>query len=160
MKFKKTSQAKILEAHGLDFTPVRATEGSVGYDLKACIEDDYIFVRPKEIVRISTGIQVDLSSPESTMFSNTILGGFIYPRSSLGIKGLTLVNTTGVIDADYRGEILLIVTNNSENAIHIARGDRVAQLVIRACFVEEFKEVEELEESNRGEGGFGSTGKK
>lgn len=125
------------------------TKGAAGMDLYANVEDE-IIVKPGGIKLIPTGISIAL--PEGYEAQ-------IRPRSGLAIKhGISLVNTPGTVDCDYRGEINLIMINFGENPFVINRGDRVAQMVINKVEVPEIIEVEELEASSRGDGGFGSTG--
>ena len=128
--------------------PRYAHHGDAGLDLFSA-ED--ITLAPFERTLIPTGIAMAI--PEG-------YAGFVQPRSGLAIKkGLSLVNTPGLIDSHYRGEIKVIAINlDPENAIEIARGDKVAQLVIQAVTSVDLVEVPELDETARGEGGFGSTG--
>ena len=86
-------------------------------------------------------------------------GGFVYPRSGLALKkGITVLNADGVIDPGYRGEVGVILINHGENKFKIKKGDRIAQLIIHRTFTVEWEEVEDLEISQRGTGGFGHTG--
>ena len=128
--------------------PRYAHEGDAGLDLHAA-ED--VSLAPFERRLISTGIAVAI--PEG-------YAGFVQPRSGLAIKqGLSLVNTPGLIDAHYRGEIKVIAINlDPQAAIDVARGDKIAQLVIQPVARVELIEVAELDATVRGEGGFGSTG--
>lgn len=128
--------------------PRYAHEGDAGLDLFSA-ED--LSLAPFERVLIPTGIAVAI--PEG-------YAGFVQPRSGLAIKkGLSLVNTPGLIDSHYRGELKAIAVNlDPENTIKIARGDKIAQLVIQAVAAVELVEVVDLDETARGEGGFGSTG--
>ena len=130
--------------------PFRATEGSAGADLHACIEDD-IEIEPGKIKMIPIGVAVEIP-----------LGycGFVYPRSSLGSKfGITLPNSVGVIDSDYRGELCVPLINHGENVFTVKKGDRIAQLVIMPVENPVYEFFGELSATERGEGGFGSTGK-
>ncbi len=132
--------------------PKRGTDYSAGYDLSACIEND-ITIKPKEIVKIPTGLSV---APD-----RTDVALLIYPRSSLATKfGITLANCVGVVDSDYRGEIIVAMINLSERHYTIEKGERIAQLIATPILFPQIEEVEELSETARGEGGFGSTGKK
>ena len=143
IKIKKINEKAII--------PTRATEGSAGLDLYACIEEDVV-IKPQGLVKIPTGISIQL---ESNNF-----GAFIYARSGLGIKyGITLSNGVGVVDSDYRGEICVGLCNVSDKEYVVKSGERVAQMIIMPIVVPQIEEVEEIEESARGEGGFGSTGK-
>ncbi len=132
--------------------PVRGTEGSAGADLYACI-DESITINPGELKLIPTGIAIEL--PDNS------LAAFLYARSGLGVKhGICLSNGVGVVDSDYRGEIKAGLCNVSDKPYTIEPFERIAQMVIAPVVKAEFKEVKELDETNRGEGGFGSTGKK
>ncbi len=131
--------------------PKRATSGSAGYDLSACIENP-ITIFPKEIVKIPTGISVAPDTDDVVLL--------IYVRSSLATKhGLTLANSVGVVDSDYRGEIICSLINMSEQPYTIEPDERFAQLVVTPVLYPETEVVEQLNETQRGNGGFGSTGK-
>lgn len=131
--------------------PYRATEGSAGADLFACVEES-VTIKPSERILIPTGIAISLSDRN--------YGAFIFPRSSLSSKfGISLANCVGVVDSDYRGEIKVPLINHSDEAFTVNNGDRIAQLVIMPVVIPDFTEVEELDDTERGEGGFGSTGK-
>lgn len=131
--------------------PFRATPGSAGADLFACIEGDVV-VGAGERVMIPTGIAIELDDPET--------GAFIFPRSSLAVKqGVSLANCVGVVDSDYRGEIKVPLLNHSDRPYTVRGGDRIAQMVILPILLPEFTECDRLGETERGEGGFGSTGK-
>ncbi|WP_209344587.1 dUTP diphosphatase [Flavonifractor sp. AGMB03687] len=130
--------------------PQRATTGSAGMDLSACIEED-IILSPRQLVRIPTGIAIALPGPEYV--------ALVYARSGLGIKhGIALSNGVGVIDSDYRGEIQVGLTNLSDKPYTIHPGDRIAQLVVTPVVLPQLEWVEELDDTERGTGGFGSTG--
>ena len=130
--------------------PTYGTEFSAGADLYACLEADVI-IAPGETKKIPTGIAMEL--PVGT-------AGLIYARSSLGTKkGLAPANKVGVVDSDYRGEFMIFLHNHGTEAQTICHGDRVAQLVITPVFTPGFLEAEELSDTARGAGGFGSTGK-
>jgi len=132
--------------------PKQATSGSAGYDLYACI-DTPITINPNEIVKIPTGISVALEE------NNAVI--LIYARSSLATKhGVTLANCVGVVDSDYRGEVIVALNNLSKEPYTITQNERIAQIVITPIFTPEIEEVAELSETERGSGGFGSTGKK
>ena len=131
--------------------PYHATEGSAGSDLFACIDED-IVIAPGERKLISTGIAVGLPSAEC--------GAFVFPRSSVSSKfGVSLANCVGVVDSDYRGEILVPLINHSSEPFTVHDGDRIAQMVIMPVIVPEYTECDRLGETERGEGGFGSTGR-
>ncbi len=131
--------------------PSYATAGSAGMDLRACI-DDPLTLRPGERVKVPTGFAIALPGPEWV--------AYIFARSGLGIKaGVTLPNCVGVIDSDYRGEVAVALTNLSDRDYTIQPGDRVAQLVISPVIQAQLTVTEQLDQTDRGAGGFGSTGK-
>lgn len=131
--------------------PKRATEGSAGMDLYAAI-DAPITLAGGETALIPTGIAVGLSSPE--------YGVFVFPRSGIAIKhGIGLLNSVGVIDSDYRGEIQVGVINQKNEPYTIQPDERIAQMVVMPVALPQIEEVDELSETRRGDGGFGSTGK-
>lgn len=131
--------------------PSRATEGSAGLDLMACL-DEPVSIAPRQLVRIPTGIAIALPGPEHV--------ALVFARSGLGIKhGISLSNGVGVIDSDYRGEIQVGLTNLSDTPYTVQPGDRIAQLVVMPVAVPELEIVTELEDTERGTGGFGSTGR-
>jgi dUTP pyrophosphatase len=133
-----------------DIVPAYATQGSAGMDLKACIEEP-IPIAPGEITKVPTGIAIQIP--------NRYIGGFVFPRSGLSSKkGISLINCVGVIDSDYTGEIICPVVNHSRKEFTINPGDRIAQLVFMPVCNASLVEVEELNETERGSGGFGSTG--
>ena len=130
--------------------PKRATQGSAGYDLCALLDQDTL-IYPNQPIKIHTGIA--LSMPDNTMV------GLVYPRSGLASKfGLIPSNCVGVIDSDYRGELMVSITNLSQNVYVMKPGERIAQLVFAPVLLPDFEETEQLEETERGAGGFGSTG--
>ena len=130
--------------------PVYASELAAGADLCACITDE-VRILPGETAMIPTGIAVAIPAGYA---------GFVYARSGLSVKmGLAPANKVGVIDADYRGEILVSLYNQSGQVRTVSKGDRIAQLVIQKVETPVFEEVDELPETERGAGGFGSTGK-
>ena len=130
--------------------PTRGSASAAGYDLYACL-DVPVEIRPGETVRIGTGISAAL--PEGTF-------GACFARSGLATKqGLRPANCVGVVDSDYRGEYLISLHNDSDTVRIVSHGDRIAQLVVMPYLELEFNEVEELSQTARGEGGFGSTGK-
>lgn len=131
--------------------PRRATEGSAGCDLHACINEPVV-IRAGETVKIPTGLAIELPSNE--------LVALVFARSGLGIKhNITPANCVGVIDSDYRGEIIVGLQNSSQVDFTIEPNDRIAQLVITPVVPVEFTEVDQLGETGRAAGGFGSTGK-
>ena len=130
--------------------PTYGTAFSAGADLYACLEQA-VTIAPGETVKIPTGIALEL--PVGT-------AGLVFARSSLGTKrGLAPANKVGVIDSDYRGELMVMLHNHGKEAQQIAHGERVAQLLVVPVFTPGFVEAEELSATLRGEGGFGSTGK-
>ena len=129
--------------------PVYSSAAAAGADLRACLEEDVI-IRPGKTEMISTGLAMEV--PEG-------YAGLIYARSGLASKrGLAPANKVGVIDSDYRGEIMVALHNHSEEAAVVSHGERIAQLIITPYLTAEFTEKEVLEETERGFGGFGSTG--
>ena len=146
----KTTKIKIKKMNDLAIIPTRGSEYSAGMDLHACISEP-IYISPHETVKIDTGIAVEL--PKGTF-------GAIFARSGLATKeGLAPANKVGVIDSDYRNSIIVALHNHSNVSRVINPGERIAQLVVIPYVPIEFKEVNELSETNRGFGGFGSTGK-
>lgn len=130
--------------------PTYATAGSAGVDLRASLSDD-LYIHSGERLLVPTGLYIQL--PEGYEAQ-------VRPRSGLALnKGITVLNAPGTIDADYRGEIGIILINHSKDVLCIKNGDRIAQMVIAKCEQIEFKEVENLDETERGSGGFGHTGK-
>lgn len=131
--------------------PNRATEGSAGLDLYACIDED-IILKAGESKLVPTGIAVELPTNE--------MAAFIYARSGLSTKfGVTLANGVGVVDSDYRGEIFVGLINLSTNDYIIKKNERIAQMIIMPICNVYIVEVDKLKETTRGDGGFGSTGK-
>ena len=141
--FKKLREGAII--------PKRQTEFSAGCDLCACL-DTPVSVLPGETVKIPTGLAAELEGEK-----NAVL--LIYARSSLATKfGIAPANCVGVVDWDYRGELIVALHNSSKEAYIISDGDRIAQLVITPILTPEICEVQELSDTVRGAGGFGSTG--
>ena len=131
--------------------PTYGTEYAAGADLYACIEKEEVFA-PGETKLIPTGISMAIP---------TGYVGLVYARSGLASKrGLAPANKVGVIDSDYRGEIFVALHNHSTEEKTIDKEERIAQIVIAPYLKAEFLETEELDETSRGEGGFGSTGTK
>lgn len=132
--------------------PTKATSGSAGFDLHACIDKD-LTIKKGDLIRIPCGIAIELPSSE--------YAAFIFARSGLGMKyGISLSNGVGVIDSDYRGEIQVGLCRTSDGDPYtIKNGDRIAQMIIIPVSNVSFKLVENLGESERGSGGFGSTGR-
>ena len=138
--------------HGSDLAlPSYATSQSAGMDL-LCAEVAEISIAPGSRVMIATGIAIQLPDGFEAQ---------VRPRSGLAAKhGVTVLNSPGTIDADYRGEIKVTLINLGDEPVTFARGDRIAQMVIAPVTQATWSEVESLEESDRGSGGFGSTGTK
>lgn len=131
--------------------PAYATAGSSGVDIRANIEQA-IEIKPLERVLVPTGLYFEM--PEN-------LEAQVRPRSGLAIKqGLTCLNTPGTIDADYRGEVKVILINLSNDIQTIQNGDRIAQVVFQHVEKVQFVQLNELNQTERGAGGFGHTGKK
>ena len=142
MRIKKLSEQAILPTYGSAF--------SAGADLYACIDTD-VTVEPGKTVLIHTGLSMEI--PEG-------LVGLIYARSGLATKrGLAPANKVGVVDSDYRGEIMVALHNHSDLPQTVAHGERIAQMVFAPYYAADFVLVDDLTETARGEGGFGSTGK-
>ena len=139
---KKLSPKAILPTYG--------SAEAAGADLYACLEET-VSIAPGEIAWIPTGLALEV--PKGC-------AGLIYARSSLGVKrGLAPANKVGVIDSDYRGEIQVVLLNHSKQVQTVANGERVAQLLITPVLTPDYVQVEELTDTERGLGGFGSTGK-
>lgn len=132
--------------------PFRATDGSAGMDLYACI-NEAVEIMPHEIRVIPTGIAIELESADYV--------AYIYARSGLAIKnGIAPANCVGVIDSDYRGEICVGLLNQTEKVFTVNPEERIAQMVISPVILPTIEVVDELSDTQRGAGGFGSTGKK
>lgn len=131
-------------------TPTRGSEYAAGYDLYADVKED-VQIKPHETVKIGTGLAMEI--PDGYF-------GAIFARSGLAAKeGLRPANCVGVCDSDYRGEYIVAIHNDSEETRTVTAGERIAQLVVMPYLPVTFDEVAELTDTNRGEGGFGSTGK-
>ncbi len=144
-------QIKILNPKMTNHLPAYATDGAAGLDLRACM-DNAIIVEPGQTVLIHTGLAVHLADPG--------YAAMILPRSGLGHKhGIVLGNLVGLIDSDYQGELKVSVWNRSRTPFTIEPFERIAQMVIVPVMQAEFKVVDDFATSQRGEGGFGSTGK-
>ena len=142
IRVKKLNENAILPTYG--------SAEAAGADLYACMEET-VTVQPGEVAWISTGIALEV--PKGC-------AGLIYARSSLGAKrGLAPANKVGVIDSDYRGEVKVVLLNHSNIPQSVAPGERIAQLVITPVLTPAYEEVEDLTDTTRGTGGFGSTGK-
>ena len=143
VKIKKLNENAKMPTYGSPY--------SAGADLYACIDNDMV-IEPNKTVLVKTGLAMELSQGYVAL---------IYARSGLASKrGLAPANKVGVVDSDYRGEIMVSLHNHSNDVQEISDKERVAQLVIAPFLAVEFEETEELTDTERGEGGFGSTGKK
>ena len=130
--------------------PTYGSSEAAGADLYACL-DEAVVIQPGEVFWVPTGIALEV--PKGC-------AGLIYARSSMGVKrGLAPANKVGVIDSDYRGEIRVVLLNHSKEPQTIAPGERIAQFVITPVLTPQYEEVEALSDTDRGTGGFGSTGK-
>ncbi len=144
LKIKKLREGTII--------PKRATAGSAGMDLYACI-DSAITVKPHECVKFPTGIAIALPSAE--------YGAFIFARSGLSVNhGLAPANCVGVVDSDYRGEIIVGLVNQFDTPYTVEPGERIAQMLIMPVSLPEIEETDTLDDTERGAGGFGHSGKK
>jgi len=137
---------RLPHGHGLDL-PAYATQGAAGMDVVAA---ENIILRPGSRHAVATGFAVAIPAGYEIQ---------VRPRSGLALKhGITVPNSPGTIDSDYRGELKIIMINHSDDNFTIQRGDRVAQLVLSPVTQAAWDEVEDLDATARGEGGFGSTG--
>ena len=142
LRMKKLREGAVL--------PQRQTEGAAGYDLSACLEAP-VTLQPGEGYPFPTGLAAEI--PQG-------YAGMVFCRSGLGVKhGISLPNCVGVIDSDYRGELVVPLRNFGDGTYTIQPGERIAQLVIMPVLLPEIVEVEELSQTQRGQGGFGSTGR-
>ncbi|WP_285817797.1 dUTP diphosphatase [Echinimonas agarilytica] len=149
----KAIDVKILDPRiGSEFPlPAYATPGSAGLDLRACV-DGPLVISPGETQLIKTGISIHVADPS--------LAAVILPRSGLGHKhGIVLGNLVGLIDSDYQGPLMVSCWNRGSTVFTVEPGDRIAQLVFVPVVQAEFNIVDSFEESQRGEGGFGHSGK-
>ena len=141
VKIKKLNENATIPTYGSPF--------AAGADLYACIENEEI-IKPNQTKLIKTGLAIELPVGYAA---------FIYARSGLASKrGLAPANKVGVVDCDYRGEIMVALHNHSEIEQAVAPGERIAQMVIAPYVTAEFEQVDALSDTVRGEGGFGSTG--
>ena len=147
----ETQNVRIKKLNNKAIIPTYGTEYAAGADLYACI-DEVETINPGETKLIKTGVAMEVP---------TGYAGLIYARSGLASKkGLAPANKVGVVDSDYRGEIMVALHNHSNEVRKIEPGERIAQFVIAPYLKAVFEEAEELDETTRGTGGFGSTGKK
>ena len=146
-----TVDIRILDARVVDALPAYATPGSAGLDLRACV-DEPVVLEPGQAQLIPTGLAMHLGDPG--------LAAMILPRSGLGHKhGIVLGNLVGLIDSDYQGPLMVSCWNRGSEAFTIQPLERIAQLVIVPVVQAQFRQVESFDASERGEGGFGSTGR-
>lgn len=146
----KKAQIRIKKLREDAIVPTYGSPYAAGADLYACLEDEQV-VSPGQTVMFHTGIAMEI--PEG-------YAGLIFARSGLASKrGLAPANKVGVVDSDYRGEFMIALHNHSDVPQTVLPGERIAQMVITPVLTAEFLQVEELEETQRGSGGFGSTGR-
>ena len=146
-----TIDVKLLDARMAAHLPAYASPGSAGLDLRACLDVDLV-IQPGQTVLIPTGLAIHIGDPG--------LAAMILPRSGLGHKhGIVLGNLVGLIDSDYQGPLMVSCWNRSAAAFTVAPLERIAQMVIVPVVQAVFRTVTEFGISQRGEGGFGSTGK-
>lgn len=142
---------KILDPRMNDYLPSYATSGSAGLDLRACV-DDPINLEPGATTLVPTGLAIHIADPA--------YAAMILPRSGLGHKhGIVLGNLVGLIDSDYQGPLMVSVWNRGSESFTLQPMDRLAQLVVVPVQQVEFEIVDEFTDSDRGDGGFGSTGR-
>lgn len=147
----KTIDLKIIDPRMKDFLPAYATTGSAGLDLRACI-DAPLVIEPGQTVLVPTGLAIHIADPG--------YAAMILPRSGLGHKnGIVLGNLVGLIDSDYQGQLMVSTWNRGQSAFTLQPMDRLAQLVVVPVLQVGFNVVEDFASSDRGAGGFGSTGK-
>jgi len=140
---------KIKRLHKHAQLPARITGGSVGFDVSACLENDAV-IAPGETMMIGSGFAIALEPGYAA---------FLYARSGLGIKhGMVPANCVGVVDSDYRGEVIIGLKNTAGAPFVVRAGDRIAQMVICKCELPELEICDRLDDTSRGDGGFGSTG--
>ena len=146
-----TIDLKVLDSRMAECLPAYATPGSAGLDLRACTEGPLV-IEPGQTALIPTGIAIHIGDPG--------LAAMILPRSGLGHKhGIVLGNLVGLIDSDYQGPLMVSCWNRGQAAFTVQPMDRIAQLVIVPVVQARFRPVQEFNVSERGEGGFGSTGR-
>lgn len=144
------TNVKFMKLNSMAKEPTRGSMYAAGYDLSAAIESN-VMIPPHMTMKIDTGLAMEL--PENTF-------GAIYARSGIATKeGLRPANCTGVVDNDYRGQIIVALHNDSDAMRIVEPGERIAQLVVQPYVSVEFEEVDALNSTDRGSGGFGSTGK-
>jgi len=142
-------EVRVKRLRGKNTLPQYQSVGASGMDLRACLDSPMV-INPKEFASVPTGIAISLPPGYEAQ---------VRPRSGLALKyGIGLLNSPGTIDSDYRGEIAVILMNFGKEPFFINDGDRIAQLVISKIWKAKILEVEELDQTERGEGGFGHTG--
>jgi dUTP pyrophosphatase len=147
----KNIDLKILDPRMKDFLPAYATSGSAGLDLRACV-DAPLTLEPGQTVLVPTGLAIHIGDPG--------YAAMILPRSGLGHKnGIVLGNLVGLIDSDYQGQLMVSTWNRGSSTFTLQPMDRLAQLVVVPVLQVGFNVVEDFATSDRGAGGFGSTGK-
>lgn len=145
-----TKEVKLKRVRENAVLPTRGSNGAAGYDLYACLSEP-VEIKPGDLCKIPTGIAIALPDQYTV--------GLIFARSGLGVKhGIAPANAVGVIDSDYRGEIMIGLCNTSREPYVLSPGERFAQLVVMPVCGVTFQETDDLGETERGEGGFGSTG--
>ena len=145
-------KVKLREGLGPEYLPARATEFSAGSDLRAAFSEREISIAPGERAAVPTGIFLEITRPG--------VAGFIFSRSGLGARdGLTVSQGVGVIDNDYRGEVVVWLLNTSQEVRTVKQGERIAQIVFLPAFAADFVIARSLAASGREEGGFGHSGK-
>ena len=146
-----TIEVKVLDPRMAGQLPAYATSGSAGLDLRACL-DAPLILEPGRAELVSTGLAIHIADPG--------LAAMILPRSGLGHKhGIVLGNLVGLIDSDYQGQVMVSMWNRGATPYTIQPGERIAQMVVVPVVQVQLNVVESFEESQRGAGGFGSTGK-
>ena len=162
---KERSAAEIMKTMSVNLLrpdaklPERKTAGSVGYDIFACMEEAEIVIDPGEAEIVIDPGETKLIGSGVAIALDPGYAAFIYARSGLGIKhGIIPANCVGVIDSDYRGEIIVGLKNTSNAPFTVKDGDRIAQMVIAKCELPELVITDDLDGTPRGSGGFGSTG--
>lgn len=141
---------KLKKSHPAAITPGYATAGAACFDLHAIIDKGPVYIDQCSPATIRTGLEVEI--PQGWVLK-------IYSRSGHGFKnGVRLANGTGIIDSDYRGEIMVRLVADAGGALYVKHGERIAQAMLEKCQQVTFEEVSELSETERGRGGFGSTG--
>ena len=144
-------QIKIKKVNPNAKLPTHGSEQAAGYDLYACLDTENITIDAHKTVKVPTGLSMAI--PEGYF-------GAIFARSGLAAKeGLRPANCVGVVDSDYRGEFIVMLHNDTNEPKTVENGDRVAQLVVMPYMTIDFEETDSLDETQRGTGGFGSTGK-